>query len=629
MSDLISGHASTPLSSLSGNAIPVDTPTASSLSQSNTISASSNCANIVRETASSSALPPKNVDVVEKEVAVKPLKVHKKYFAEVVLPHTFDANRHYYPRIVNAKLHANLEEFLRLSNERIAARYCQLHSDVTKEQVLSIINHPTKLFRWAGADLFNVMDSDNHRQMVVVETNSCPSGQKSMPMATGKDDEQNGYHTLMREVFAPWIREETAAGNLPSGYAAVVYDKNPMEALGYAAALSTVLDEPVITVQFYHDDPDAPVVWRDGVMHVRTTAETRAKLALIPTVQGVSDAAIKSPAGHSTNGDSEDILWLPIRAAFRYVTQKPWTRLPLAPKTLLMNPIEACIAGGRNKLSAAMAYQRLNDSLPAALRIRAPLTVMDVPKHEVAAWIDRMGGWAVVKVPYANAGQGVWTVTSAEERDAVVAMAEKGTYDRFVVQQLVGVREWKQNMPRIEKSGKDDSFSQITISASSTSLPSVSPLTHVGTMPNSKSESFVCDLRMMVCATPKGFKPLAVYARRALSATSTPIHSAASAAAGSASGKSLSWDVLGTNLSVKLDGNAWDSDTNRLIGASEREWGVVGVSIDDLIDAYVQTCLATTAIDADAVSVRAKGLEGVRDACRDEALVAETVWQWK
>jgi hypothetical protein len=38
---------------------------------------------------------------------------------------------------------------------------------------------------------------------------------------------------------------------------------------------------------------------------------------------------------------------------------------------------------------------------------------------------------------------------------------------------------------------------------------------HVGTIPNKKNESYVVDIRMMVAADEKGFRPVACYARKA------------------------------------------------------------------------------------------------------------------
>jgi hypothetical protein len=89
-----------------------------------------------------------------------------------------------------------------------------------------------------------------------------------------------------------------------------------MEAGGYAAALADVSGETVRRVQFYPDDDNPPVRFTaDGVMEVR-------------------DA---------------DGSWVSVRACFRYVTQAPWDRIPLVTKTLIHNPIIACLAGGRNK----------------------------------------------------------------------------------------------------------------------------------------------------------------------------------------------------------------------------------------------------------------------------------------
>ena len=47
-----------------------------------------------------------------------------------------------------------------------------------------------------------------------------------------------------------------------------------------------------------------------------------------------------------------------------------------------------------------------------------------------------MGGHAVVKVPYSNAGQGVYTITCPEE--LANFMAEDSRYDKYIVQSLVG-----------------------------------------------------------------------------------------------------------------------------------------------------------------------------------------------
>jgi hypothetical protein len=55
--------------------------------------------------------------------------------------------------------------------------------------------------------------------------------------------------------------------------------------------------------------------------------------------------------------------------------------------------------------------------------------------------------------------------------------------------------------------------------------------------------------------------------------------------------------MLGTNLSIKNPDGTWDSDTNRLILMDRRDFNKLGIGIDDLIEAYIQTVLSMIAID--------------------------------
>jgi hypothetical protein len=80
-----------------------------------------------------------------------------------------------------------------------------------------------------------------------------------------------------------------------------------MEASGYASVMADLSKEQVYQVEYYLTDPDPPVRWVDDcqVMEIRT------------------------PEGE----------WKPVRAAFRYVTQRPWTRFPVLSKTKILNPV--------------------------------------------------------------------------------------------------------------------------------------------------------------------------------------------------------------------------------------------------------------------------------------------------
>jgi len=77
--------------------------------------------------------------------------------------------------------------------------------------------------------------------MVVIETNSCPSGQKSMPLLH-EANEANGYRVLIEKTFKPLVDSRP---DLPAGGLAVIYDKNDMEASGYAASMADVFKEEV------------------------------------------------------------------------------------------------------------------------------------------------------------------------------------------------------------------------------------------------------------------------------------------------------------------------------------------------------------------------------------------------
>lgn len=221
-----------------------------------------------------------------------------------------------------------------------------------------------------GSDLFNVTTASGQKQMIVIETNSCPSGQKSMPLLSETDEhnEQGGYRLVIESAF----QEQLSKADRSLGGLAVVYDKNLMESSGYAAVLADVAQEDVWLVEWKIDDLDPNVKWVDQVLYVR----------------------------------DHDEQWHPIRACFRYLTQKPWNRFPLNTKTIVMNKIISCLAGGRNKMMAARAYEFYNSELvDSGLNIRTPETINNVTLGEIPLWIQSMGGHAVLKVPYSNAGK--------------------------------------------------------------------------------------------------------------------------------------------------------------------------------------------------------------------------------
>ena len=114
-----------------------------------------------------------------------------------------------------------------------------------------------------------------------------------MPLRDEHDD-LGGYRRLIERTLKPVV-EKHCANTFSEGHLAVVYDKNEMEAGGYAKVIADVFNENVLLVTLYEKDAADPAIqWRDGIMYART----------------------------------DENKWLPVRCAFRYVTQRPWSRFP-------------------------------------------------------------------------------------------------------------------------------------------------------------------------------------------------------------------------------------------------------------------------------------------------------------
>ncbi|MFK7824889.1 MAG: hypothetical protein AB8G05_12075 [Oligoflexales bacterium] len=442
---------------------------------------------------------------------------------ELINPGSFDQESHYYTKVVNAQPHPMVSYFRGLRTDQIINRYCHLKPNVDSQALSDCIFYKPKYFKWAGVDLFHVATPTGNRHMIVVETNSCPSGQKSMPQFSF-EDEKGCYKHLIKRTFLPFLRGKA------DGKIAVFYDKNYMEASGYAASIADETNETVLLVPFYNDEQDY-IKLEHGFYQVCWNQE-----------------------------------WIPIKAVFRYVTQKPWNRIPIKTKTKILNPIISCLAGGRNKIVAAKAYELFNASLEGTgLKIHTPETICDVGIHEIPFWLKRFGGHAVVKVPYANAGHGVFTITNKGELDAFMDQDLK--YEQFIVQSLIGNSSWSSDTQK----GK---------------------FYHVGTVPNKSNRIYAADLRMMGCYGDEGFKPLSLYGRRARLPLPRTLDDALD-----------SWAVLGTNLSIKKGDNHWESDCSRLILTDYKEFNMLGLSFDELIEGYVQLVLAVNAIDRMAINL--------------------------
>lgn len=441
---------------------------------------------------------------------------------QLIEPGTFESHNHWYPKALNAAIHPMINFFLNLDNKLIIDRYCHLHPKVKASKLMEVVSYQPQFYCWSGADLINVTNARGKRQMVVIENNSCPSGQKSMPLKVDTLH-QGSYRELIEKSFLPYSRIKKLSGN---DAVAVLYDKNIMENSGYAATMADVFKRPVYLVPFFDEGVNDHIRYKNHYIEIL----------------------------------DEKRKWKKVVAAFRYVTQKPWNRIPVNTKTRIFNPVIACLAGGRNKLIASKAYSQYNGEIDhLGLQIRTPPTIWDVQKDEVPLWVKRMGGQAVIKVPYSNAGQGVYTIVNDCELNDFLSRDYE--YSKFIVQSLIGNYRWGSKT----ETGK---------------------FYHLGTIPNAKGETFVFDLRMMISATPVGFRPVCVYSRKANKPLVDKI-----------TDNTSSWDMLGTNLSQRASSGEWTTDTNRLLLMDRRDFNHLGMGLDDLIEGYIQTVLSTIAID--------------------------------
>lgn len=451
------------------------------------------------------------------------LSVYKN--VHIIEPGDFEPSDYWYPRVLNSNIHPLVAYFLSLENSQIIERYLRLHPQVNPFKLKEILNYKPKYFFWAGSDLMHVSDSGERKLLTLIETNSCPSGQKSMPLLN-LNIEQGGYLKFVESTFLPLVKNHNEEGGL-----AVIYDKNPMENIGYASAIADCFHEPVYLVYFPNQDPNPSVRFIDTKLFIQVS----------------------------------DSQFIPIRACFRYVTQEPWNRIPLQSKTLILNPIQACLAGGRNKEQAYYAYESFNNEYASfGLMIHTPKTYPNVKINELENFYQKFNGQFVIKLPESNAGQGVFTITNEKEYAQAMSQLKKSNSPSFLVQELV--------------------FSKFN--------PSLGKhLYHLGTLPDLKNRIFAFDIRMMIHSTNQGLRPLAGYSRISrFPLNLTPPNNI------------TSWDLYGTNLSIKSD-QGWEYDDARLMIFDNRNFGRLGIGLDELIECFINTCMALFAIDKRAIQL--------------------------
>lgn len=72
---------------------------------------------------------------------------------KVVREGDFEAETHFYPRVLNSTIHPLVSAFFSLGNERFLARYLHLNPQVNPETLKSMLDYSPRFFQWAGAFL--------------------------------------------------------------------------------------------------------------------------------------------------------------------------------------------------------------------------------------------------------------------------------------------------------------------------------------------------------------------------------------------------------------------------------------------------------------------------------------------
>jgi len=446
----------------------------------------------------------------------------------MISPGAFNPDLHYYEKVKNKQQHHEVKTFLSYTINTLIDKYTDKYKSINKHALENLLTYQPKHFFWSGVDLYH-LDND---EMLVLETNSCPSGQKSMPSDANPG---HGYMKLMQQFLDLARTKSQVAGAL-----AVIYDKNHMEVSGYAKQLANVANEPVHFVEISEKE-NPHITWTpEGVLHLIT------KDTPTPT---------------------------PIRAAFRYVTQKPWSKIPIKTQTFIFNPVIACLAGGRNKLVASKAYDDFNNKYShTGIKIRIPNTLCDVDFESIDTIVTSMNYCAVIKIPYSNAGQGVFIIHNRQELQEFLANAKNYSYEKFIIQELVSPK---------------------------------------GTTPDISGNSYICDLRFMTYYNGTNPVPLIMYARKAKSpyvkGSNTSGH-----------------DMYLTNLSEKTTAG-WHTHSERLILLDIEEYPTLNMNIANLVDAYFQSVFATIAIDmmADKLYDDGFNIELFKTLNDDPSLLAE------
>ena len=92
-------------------------------------------------------------------------KKNTHFKSMIVEPNTFEDDEHFYPNILNMRLHPTVAKFLSLTRKQIALRYCWRKPTVDYEALLNLLSTSAKHFKWAGSDLMHVKDFHGNSEL--------------------------------------------------------------------------------------------------------------------------------------------------------------------------------------------------------------------------------------------------------------------------------------------------------------------------------------------------------------------------------------------------------------------------------------------------------------------------------
>lgn len=258
--------------------------------------------------------------------------------------------------------------------------------------------------------------------------------------------------------------------------------------------------------------------------------------------------------------------WLNIRAAFLIIPDDIYLCLPFQTKTFLSNSALSFIAGGINKNTAASAFNKMNQDLPDYLQIKYPFTTNNLTKEECINLTNERDGIGVAKGAYGYGGKEVFFLLSEENKKEFIDsnVASKS----FVYQDLIGFPHWF-SFERDER------------------------VYQIGTKDN-----FVCDFRFIIAYTvTEGFKFISMFSRKSMKSFDCAFEDVIRCPK----------EVLTTNLTSLPDVYTETCYYHpKILQMNDENVDLTNLTLNDLVEFYVQAVLATIACDKNAIELRGK-----------------------